>query len=271
MRVKRNLLWVLVVPLFSIAAVLVALNQRDSVGFAARVLGTTNAGGQLHVIYEISNRTSKLLDFDVLRLETRHLTGWWKSSDKIWHFDNTSGRLNARSKAQLDILAPYSGAAIRGELQYKKDESQIVEYLRRMGGHLGLPRRWVMPRLINIKLPEVQTERSRIAAPPATSPFPAAAQSSEETFRAGRFRCSNVGLGTILDNYAFLADAELVVDPRVRTLTATLTFENSQDMTRSELVRLFEQALRDQAGVVVKRLDTGRIEVKYDETAKVSR
>jgi hypothetical protein len=267
-------LWPIGALLLAGAIAFLVLIQGKPDDFPVRWVGTRiDSAGRLHFIYEISNRTSKSLDVHLV-LETRHeRTGWWKASNNNLLENAQIRRLNAKATSEVDIIAPPEGTAIRGELQYRKDDGRIVRKLRAFGYQLGLPRRWVMPGpsafgdgypFGSISLPVVEKESGQATAPPVAAP---AGRPSADV-PAGTIKLLNVDLWRALDIYAALADTELQIDEQVRILPTRITIENDRDLTRAEAVGLFEQVLRDQAGIVLTRVGTEHIAVRYDESLK---
>jgi hypothetical protein len=79
---------------------------------------------------------------------------------------------------------------------------------------------------------------------------------------SGSIDFRNAELQQVLNIYASLAGAELVVAPGVRLPPAFITVSNQQPVTRTEALRLIEGALRDRAGLVVEYQDAKHFTVK---------
>jgi hypothetical protein len=259
---------------------------------SARLVGRTfDSSGQAHIVYEITNGTSSAIDLSVSVLEAHHeRTGWWDvyGWPTAWRMERTAGvaqnpgraTLHARSAAQLEILPPRfrsEGSALRGKVWHIKMEGKTAKQLRSIASRLGLPSRWLMwPKPGLADLPEAELAAAALPAampPVATVPQgtpapPIASQPSGDILPAGCIKLHDVDLRTVLDIYAELADGRLEIDPRVRALNAKLSLETTQALARAGAVRLLEQALRQQAGVAVRRSETNCIEVTLDERPK---
>jgi hypothetical protein len=96
----------------------------------------------------------------------------------------------------------------------------------------------------------------------AASPVPAPADRSPADFPAGSIQLSSVGISQALTIYAALADAQLLTEPRVQTLSASIGFTNHQDLTKAEAIRSFEEALHQQAGLVFEHQDARHISIR---------
>jgi hypothetical protein len=73
-----------------------------------------------------------------------------------------------------------------------------------------------------------------------------------------------------LDLYRTLSGAEVKVDPSVSLYGEKITVEPNHDIHEaSEGIRLIEDALREQAGIVVTRRDSNRVTFTYNEGAKL--
>ena len=96
------------------------------------------------------------------------------------------------------------------------------------------------------------------------APVPAPAGRSSAEVPAGSINLSGVGLSQALTIYAALADVQLLTEPQVQTLAVSVTFSNSQDLTKAETLRLFEESLHKQAGLVFEHQDARHIAVRLD-------
>ncbi len=84
-----------------------------------------------------------------------------------------------------------------------------------------------------------------------------------ETLVAGSISFWGLGVSQVLDIYATLARCELDVEARVRKSAATIGYTNLTALTRSEAIAQLEDAMREQAGVLVKRQSSNRLAVLY--------
>ena len=89
---------------------------------------------------------------------------------------------------------------------------------------------------------------------------------------AGSIKFVDYDVQRFLPLYASIAGVQLDVHARPEELTAKISFQNTQDLSRAEAVALLEQTLREQAGLVVLRdsLAKGRVTVVTLEEAKTN-
>jgi hypothetical protein len=131
----------------------------------------------------------------------------------------------------------------------------------------------------------VTRQRSRSASPPLVAwkyvppangvvglppgpPVPAPAGRSLADVPAGSIDFINADLSQVLRVYEVLANAELLVEQGVQLPRALITFSNRQDLTRTEALRIFEGALREQAGLIVDHQDAKHIALRYDKSVR---
>ena len=81
----------------------------------------------------------------------------------------------------------------------------------------------------------------------------------------------SVQLSDVLDLYAQLAGAELLVAQGERLPPAWITITNSQGLTLTEARRLIEEALREQAGLVVEYQDAKHFAVRPDARVRATK
>lgn len=104
---------------------------------------------------------------------------------------------------------------------------------------------------------------------PPVPPAPAPVGRSLADVPAGSIDFINADLSQVLRVYEALAKAELLVEEGVQMPRALITFSNRQDMTRTEALRLFEGALREQAGLIVDHQDAKHIALRNDKRVRV--
>jgi len=68
--------------------------------------------------------------------------------------------------------------------------------------------------------------------------------------------------------YAAVANAQLVIEPQIQSLPGTVTFSNRQDLARIDAVRLIEEALHTQAGLVFEHRDARKIIVRQGKVSE---
>src|SRR5204863_7360620 len=69
----------------------------------------------------------------------------------------------------------------------------------------------------------------------------------------------------VLKLYKDCSGMELVVSSQVERLTTVINLKSLELTSKSELMRLIEKALVDQAGVVITRLDDKRASVTWND------
>jgi hypothetical protein len=86
----------------------------------------------------------------------------------------------------------------------------------------------------------------------------------EEVIPAGSVRLTGVQLQQFLDIYAAFAKAQIDTSQLGKQLPPILIhFENTNSVTRSEMVQLFDRVLYDQAGIVVTHPDKTQVVFKH--------
>ena len=63
-------------------------------------------------------------------------------------------------------------------------------------------------------------------------------------------------------------DAQMDIQLPSEALNARITLQSEAKITRSETTQLIENALREQAGIVVSRVDAKHLKVTFDDTGK---
>jgi hypothetical protein len=72
----------------------------------------------------------------------------------------------------------------------------------------------------------------------------------------------------VLQIYREFMDAQMDIELPPEALNARITLNSEPKTTRSETARLIENALREQAGIVVARVDAKHLKVTFDDTVK---
>ena len=93
---------------------------------------------------------------------------------------------------------------------------------------------------------------------------PRTSSTSGTNLPAGVIVFRNSGLSQVLDVYAILANAQLMIDPRLQSLPTTVTFSNRQELTQAEAVSFMEQELHQQAGLVFEHQDVRHITIRSE-------
>jgi hypothetical protein len=79
---------------------------------------------------------------------------------------------------------------------------------------------------------------------------------------AGAIVFRNTRLSQVLDVYSVLANAQLMIDPRLQSLPTTVTFSNHQELTQAEAVGFIEQELHEQAGLAFEHQDARHVAIR---------
>ena len=88
--------------------------------------------------------------------------------------------------------------------------------------------------------------------------------SAEAGAAPGSVHFSNAQVSQVLPIYRAMTGLELIVDSRVKTVGYTITLK-AQGGGKEAGVKLIEQALLNQAGIVITRLDKKRASVTYND------
>ena len=97
-----------------------------------------------------------------------------------------------------------------------------------------------------------------------SSPTTMATERTYTNLPAGSLAFSGIGLSEALTYYAVVADAKLEVDPRVLSIPGWITFSNREELTHSEAVRQFEEALHRQAGLVFEHYNARNVGISLE-------
>ena len=83
-------------------------------------------------------------------------------------------------------------------------------------------------------------------------------------------KIDGVPVSVVLDLYKGIAKTELVVASDVRDLHG-ITVRTEKPVTEEDATKMIEQALLSQAGVVIKRLDSKRTSVTYNDKLELQK
>ncbi len=162
---RRRLIWTSGLIVLVAAVGLTAGLRSPRTYIANPVQKTNDASGKLHVIYELTNMTSKELVFGLATVEAWDRSGWHSVSERSIQREVGLPRgLAARSACVVHVVGPSGSLAMRGTLEYETHETRLRRTVRRFGTGLGLPFEWFVPRrsiygtvpVAVIDLPEVQ-------------------------------------------------------------------------------------------------------------------
>lgn len=93
------------------------------------------------------------------------------------------------------------------------------------------------------------------------------AVSADEPKRTVNF--INTPIEKILPIYHELSGLELIESSEVKKLHTVITLRTAAPVSKSDMVKLMEKALVDQAGVVISRLDAQRASVTYNDALPI--
>jgi len=248
--------------------------------FGVRVIGrTNNPAGRLQIIYEITNRTSKDVIFALASVETATGTGWHVETRKQWGEQRelrATRMLGRRSASDVRIIAGAGDTTVRGRVEYEKEDSPLAAKTRKLARRMGLPRGLWAPQhsilgvhpSVLIRLPEVETR-----GPPFLLATTAAGVWPEPAFeRAHRHNGYMRGWPSqILDHYREFSGVAVRVDPSVPLYSSDITVNPDHDLSGvSEVTRAIEDALREQAGIVVAQRASNSVTFTWHEKGKVN-
>lgn len=237
-------------------------------------------------VFEITNRTSNWFEVNNLSVEAYHnKTGWWPVRWP-YHFANEDGRIGhvrfpigPYSRARCEISLPGSdreGSAHRVNFSVTKIESQRVKKIRStIASLLNLSDfRFFAPKPRNVQLafptlpPCPTTTLPYLPIEPTTFVSSNASTSridktSPEPPCVFQIKILQTELREVLDLYAELANTNLEIAPRIRSMEKRLTIQSSRPLSRFEALSLIEQELQHQAGITVQHLGKQRVKLNY--------
>jgi serine/threonine protein kinase len=165
--------------------------------------------------------------------------------------DQTTNYLDAASKEQL--------LSKMDAFLYKKPDTNLSESATATSGVL-FEKTPIDPSGKIVGFADGHVEFLRNVANPAAQTL--STQEAEQILPPHSVQFASVPLLPALTVYADYVKAELEMSPRVRALPATISYTNDT-ITYSKLVTQLEAAFRDQAGVVIKRVDANHIYARY--------
>jgi hypothetical protein len=79
---------------------------------------------------------------------------------------------------------------------------------------------------------------------------------------------TNADSQTVMALYAKLSGLELTVDSQARDVRTSISVQ-AYEITQAEMIGLVEKGLKEQAGIVITRLDEKRASVTYDSSLPI--
>lgn len=90
-------------------------------------------------------------------------------------------------------------------------------------------------------------------------------QPKEEVIPPGMIRFTSADVMQVLDVYREISRCDLVISSHVRQRSTRVTVQSQVQLKMSEAAKFLEQALIEQTGVVITRLDEKRVSVTYND------
>jgi hypothetical protein len=186
-----------------------------------------------------------------------------------------SRMLARRTATAVRITARVGDLAVRGQVQYEKEDTPLRKKVKMLTRRMGVPHRFrasvgsvwgdAIPFGV-IRLPAVETSgQSFLLATTAEGVWPG----PPFTPPAHNFSLRG-NPGFLLAQYRELSRSEVKVDASVSRYGPAVTVEPDHDVWDvSECIRLIEVALREQAGIVVTQRGSNRVTFTWDERAKL--
>src|SRR5262245_21237630 len=98
----------------------------------------------------------------------------------------------------------------------------------------------------------------------------AADSKSDDTIPRGAFNLNGTSVNQSLTLYALFTGKKLVTSSHALNLKATITLQPNVELKLSQAIALLEKAFREQAGVVMTRLDDQRIYVTFNDALPIT-
>jgi RNA polymerase sigma factor (sigma-70 family) len=178
------------------------------------------------------------------------------------------------------VIQHQSQARLREENQALREQTSHLAQMATENEHLSTPVARAksaesLPREQMSELLRLRDEATRLrgellelaSSARIASTTPAATGESRTDAPVNQINFTNADLEQVLAVYGMLAGAELQVTQGVRMPRAYITITNGQNLTQTKALRLIEQALREQAGLVVDE----HFVVKPDDRARATK
>jgi hypothetical protein len=182
----------------------------------------------------------------------------------VWLIQNQSvGRLRADNEAlrqQLDAAASLASEneQLSNALAQAKSSQSLstpdAQELLKLRGEVGRLRQ-ESKELARLR-EENRQLRAALSAPPP--PVPETTSPAPALEPKGKLNFTNLDLTQVLALYRSMSGLELEMDPRIGLIHAGITITNSANVTMKEAVQQLDQALLDQAGIIVTHTSTNR-------------
>jgi hypothetical protein len=98
----------------------------------------------------------------------------------------------------------------------------------------------------------------------------AADSKSDPVIARGMINFNGAQVSQMLEYYKMLTRMQLVTSSHVNQIRAKITMQPDVELKMSEAVALVEKVLREQAGVIITRLDEGRVSVTYNDALPIT-
>jgi len=173
-----------------------------------------------------------------------------------------------RSLKQLEVANPNDPGESNQALlvRYFKNKQVVVEkpgsvFLDEKGNRLII-------RTTKVQQEKIQMLFEIILITSSLPPPPAYAIADTNLNECPPIAFTGAPANTVLQIYQEFMDAQLDIQVPPEALSAPITLQSEAKIGRSETARLIEHALREQAGIVVTRVDAKHLKVTFDNTVK---
>jgi hypothetical protein len=252
----------------------------DPGGFSVRVIGKTNSpAGHLQIIYELTNKSAKDIVFALTRVEIRSNEGWHEVTEAQSEGQRELGvprMLGRRSAAAVRIIAGPGDAAVRGTVEYSKEDGPLRAKMMRLAGRIGLPSRfWALNDPVfgshpvgHVRLPEVERQGPPfLLTTTAWGVWPAPPLDTSQHYNG----YMSGPPSQILDLYQKFSGLTVKTDPSVPLSSDRITVDPDHDLSSaSEMIQAIEDALREQGGIVVAARTSNSVTFTWDEKGKMN-
>jgi hypothetical protein len=78
-------------------------------------------------------------------------------------------------------------------------------------------------------------------------------------------RLTIASVSQALTIYAGFTGSEILIDPKIQSIPMSFVYSNTQAVSRTDGIRLFEEALHKQDGLVFEHQDSGHIVIRQEK------